>query len=80
MSLKVCCRRPCATNADGIEPGKSLYALSSYTINVMHDNRAAHGIMLEMVRVAPRRLHFGALIEFLTALGRIDEAKEQFPY
>lgn len=62
----------------GVNRAKVLYSLSSYTINVLHDNNAALGIMGQMVQAAPREVVYRfALIEFLTALRRFDEAKKE---
>lgn len=73
--LQAALRNPTLT---GPNRAKVLYALSSYTINVAQDYTAALGIMQQMVRAAPQEFAYRiALIEFLTALRRIDEAKEQ---
>ena len=73
--LQAALRNPTLT---GLNRAKVLYALSSYTINVAHDYPAALGIMQQMVQAAPRDVAYRIkLIEFLTALRRYDEAKEQ---
>jgi len=73
--LRAALRNP---TLSGVNRAKVLDALSSYTIKVMHDNNAALGIMQEMVRAAPGETAYRfALIEFLAALGRYGEAKEQ---
>ena len=73
--LHAALRNPTLT---GVNRAKVLYALSSYTINVEHDYPAALGIMQHMVQAAPQEVAYRiALIEFLTALRRFDEAKEQ---
>jgi len=73
--LHAALRNPTLT---GINRAKVLYALSSYTINVAHDYPTALDIMQQMVQVAPEDVAYRIkLIEFLTALRRIDEAKEQ---
>jgi protein involved in temperature-dependent protein secretion len=62
----------------GVNRAKVLYALSSYTINVKHDYPAALGIMQHMVQAAPQEVPYRfALINFLTALHRYDEARQQ---
>jgi hypothetical protein len=62
----------------GQNRAKVLYALSSYTINVAHDYPAALGIMKQMVQAAPQEVEFRfAMINFLIAMNRFDEAKEQ---
>lgn len=73
--LQAALRNPTLT---GINRAKVLYALSSYTINVAHDYLAALGFMQQMVKAAPQDVAYRIkLIEFLTALRRIDEAKAQ---
>jgi hypothetical protein len=73
--LHAALRNPTLTGANR---AKVLYALSSYTINVAHDYPAALGFMQQMVQAAPQVVAYRIkLIEFLTALRRIDEAKEQ---
>lgn len=73
--LRAALRNP---TLSGVNRAKVLDALSSYTIKVLRDNDAALGIMRQMVQAAPREAAFRfALVEFLAALGRIDEAKEQ---
>ena len=73
--LHAALRNPTLTGANR---AKVLYALSSYTINVAHDYPAALGLMQQMVQAAPQVVAYRIkLIEFLTALRRIDEAKEQ---
>ncbi len=73
--LQAALRNPTLT---GLNRAKVLYALSSYTINVEHDYPAALRIMQQMVQVAPQVVAYRInLIEFLTALHRTDEAKEQ---
>lgn len=73
--LRAALRNPTLT---GVNRAKVLDALSSYTIKVLRDNDAALGIMKQSVQAAPREVAFRfAMIEFLIALGRIDEAKEQ---
>jgi len=73
--LQAALRNPTLT---GLNRAKVLYALSSYTINVARDYPAALRIMQQMVQAAPQNVAYRIkLIEFLTALRRIDEAKEQ---
>lgn len=73
--LRAALRNPILT---GSNRAKVLYALSSYTINVAHDYPAALGIMQQMVQAAPQEVAYRfALLNFLTALKRYDEAKEQ---
>jgi thioredoxin-like negative regulator of GroEL len=73
--LQAALRNPTLT---GISRAKVLYALSSYTINIAHDYPAALGIMQQMVQAAPQEVAYRfALIEFLTASRRFNEAKEQ---
>jgi hypothetical protein len=73
--LQAALRNPTLT---GSNRAKVLYALSSYTINVTHDYPAALNIMHQMVQAAPQEVAFRfALIEFLTAMSRFDEAREQ---
>ena len=62
----------------GSSRAKVLYALSSYLINVARDYPAAIDVMHKMVQVAPQEVTYRfALINFLVALRRIAEAKEQ---
>jgi protein O-mannosyl-transferase len=73
--LHAALRNPTLT---GQNRAKVLYALSSYTINVAHDYPAALGIMKQMVQAAPQEVEFRfAMINFLIAMNRFDEAKEQ---
>jgi hypothetical protein len=73
--LQAALRNPTLT---GVNRAKVLYALSSYTINVKHDYPAALGIMQHMVQAAPQEVPYRfALINFLTALHRYDEARQQ---
>lgn len=73
--LQAALRNPTLT---GSNRAKVLYALSSYTINVVHDYPAALGIMQQMVQAAPQEVAFRfAMINFLTAMNRFEEAKEQ---
>ena len=73
--LQAALRNPTLT---GSNRAKVLYALSSYTINVVRDYPAALGIMQQMVQAAPQEVAFRfAMINFLTAMSRFDEAKEQ---
>lgn len=73
--LQAALRNPTLT---GVNKAKVLYALSSYTINVAHDYPAALGIMQQMVQAAPQEVEFRfAMINFLIAMNRFDEAKEQ---
>lgn len=73
--LRAALRNPTLT---GSNRAKVLYALSSYTINVVRDYPVALEIMLRMVQAAPQEVAFRfALINFLVALQRFDEAKEQ---
>lgn len=73
--LQAALRNPTLT---GSNRAKVLYALSSYTINVAHDYPAALGIMQQMVQAAPQEVEFRfAMINFLIAMNRFDEAKEQ---
>lgn len=62
----------------GSNRAKVLYALSSYTINVLRDYPAALAIMQQMVQASPQEAapRF-ALINFMIALRRYDEAKQQ---
>jgi len=62
----------------GLNRAKVLYALSTYAINVEHDYPAALGMMRQAIQVAPQKIEYRfALIDFLTALRHIDEAKKQ---
>lgn len=73
--LQAALRNPTLT---GSNRAKVLYALSSFKINVAHDYPAALGIMQQMVQAAPQEVEFRfAMINFLTAMSRFDEAKEQ---
>lgn len=73
--LQAALRNPTLT---GSNRAKVLYALSSYTINIARDYPAALGIMQQMVQAAPQEVAFRfAMINFLTAMNRFDEAKEQ---
>lgn len=73
--LQAALRNPTLT---GSNRAKVLYALSSYTINVVRDYPAALGIMQQMVQAAPQEVAFRfAEINFLIAMNRFDEAKEQ---
>ena len=73
--LEAALRNPTLT---GLNRAKVLYALSSYTINVARDYPAALRIMQQMVQAAPQDVAYRIkLIEFLTALRRYHEAKEQ---
>lgn len=73
--LQAALRNPTLT---GSNRAKVLYALSSYTINVARDYPAALGIMQRMVQAAPQEVAFRlAMINFLTAMSRFDEAREQ---
>ena len=73
--LQAALRNPTLT---GLNRAKVLYALSSYTINVVRDYPEALRIMQQMVQAAPQDVAYRIkLIEFLTALRRIAEAKEQ---
>jgi hypothetical protein len=73
--LQAALRNPTLT---GSNRAKVLYALSSFKINVAHDYPAALGIMQQMVQAAPQQVEFRfAMINFLIAMNRFDEAKEQ---
>lgn len=73
--LRAALRNPTLT---GSNRAKVLYALSSYTINVVRDYPAALGIMQLMVQAAPQDVAFRfVMINFLTAMSRFDEAREQ---
>lgn len=73
--LQAALRNPTLT---GTMRSKVLYALSSYTINVAQDYPAALTIMQEMVQAAPQEVAFRvAMINFLIALQRFDEARAQ---
>lgn len=73
--LRAALRNPTLT---GSNRAKVLYALSSYTINVVRDYPAALEIMHQMVKIAPHEVAYRfALINFLVTLQRIGEAREQ---
>lgn len=73
--LQAALRNPTLT---GTNRSKVLYAMSSYTINVKRDYSAALELMHQMVQFAPHEVAYrSALINFLIALQRIDEAREQ---
>ncbi len=73
--LRAALRNPSLTGANR---AKVLYALSSYTINVKRDYPAAIEVMRQMVQSAPQEIEYRfVLINFLVALQRFDEAKEQ---
>jgi hypothetical protein len=73
--LHAALRNPTMT---GVNRAKVLYALSSYTINVVKDYPGALEIMQQMVQAAPQEVGYRfALIEFLIASRRFNEAKEQ---
>lgn len=73
--LRAALRNPTLT---GTNRAKVLYALSSYTINVVRDYPVALEIMHRMVEAAPQEAAYRfPLINFLVALQRFDEAKEQ---
>ncbi|MDH4215283.1 MAG: tetratricopeptide repeat protein [Gallionella sp.] len=73
--LRAALRNP---TLSGVNRAKVLDALSSYTIKVVHDNNAALGIMRQMVQAAPQVVTYRfALIDFLIAMNRFDEAREQ---
>lgn len=62
----------------GSNRAKVLYALSSYTINVARDYPAALAIMQQMIQAAPQEVAYRfALINFMIALRRYDEAQQQ---
>lgn len=62
----------------GPNRAKVLYAQSSYLINVAQDYPAAINVMHKMVQASPNEAEYRfALINFLVALQRFDEAKEQ---
>jgi hypothetical protein len=62
----------------GSNRAKVLYAHSSYLINVERDYSAALNDMHDMVQAAPQEVEYRfAMINFLTALRRFGEAKEQ---
>lgn len=73
--LQAALRNPTLT---GSNRAKVLYALSSYTINVVRDYPVALEIMHRMVEAAPQEVAYRfPLINFLVALQRFDEAKKQ---
>ncbi|MGC2165902.1 MAG: tetratricopeptide repeat protein, partial [Gallionella sp.] len=73
--LKSALRNPTLT---GPNQAKVLFALSTYTINVLGDYPAALQLMHKMMDVAPQETASRiALINFLIALQRPDEAREQ---
>jgi tetratricopeptide (TPR) repeat protein len=63
----------------GSNRAKVLYAQSSYLINVAHDYPVALDVMHQMIQTAPpQEIEYRfALINFLTALQRFDEAKAE---